>query len=83
MTLRLSLAKKKRFSTSLPRPSSPTTTAATYVSTAGIGPANDEELDSICEIKQFHSFDQEYVFAPNSRQCILAEGRHLAKTWNL
>ena len=54
-----------------------------YVSTAGVGPANDEELDSICEIKQFHSFDQEFVFAPNSRQCILAEGRHLAKTWNL
>lgn len=54
-----------------------------YVSTAGVGPANDEELDSIAEIKQFHSFDQEFVFAPNSRQCILAEGRHLAKTWNL
>jgi hypothetical protein len=54
-----------------------------YVATAGVGPANDEELDSICEIKQYHSFDQEFVFAPNSRQCILAEGRHLAKTWNL
>jgi hypothetical protein len=54
-----------------------------YVATAGIGPANDEELDSICEIKQRHSFDHEFVFAPNSRQCILAEGRHLAKTWNL
>lgn len=54
-----------------------------YVATAGIGPANDEELDSICEIKQFHSFDQEYVFAPNSRQAILSEGRNLAKAWNL
>jgi len=54
-----------------------------FVSTAGVGPANDEELDSICELKAEHSFDQEYVFAPNSRQQIMQEGRHLALNWNL
>ena len=33
-----------------------------YVATAGIGPANDEEFRSLCEIRETHSFDQEYVF---------------------
>ena len=54
-----------------------------FVSTAGVGPANDEELDSICELKAEHTFDQEFVFAPNSRQPIMNEGRHLALSWNL
>lgn len=54
-----------------------------FVSTAGVGPANDEELDSICELKAEHSFDQEFVFAPNSRNHIMNEGRHLALNWNL
>ena len=54
-----------------------------FVSTAGVGPANDEELDSICELKAEHTFDQEFVFAPNSRQQIMNEGRHLALSWNL
>lgn len=54
-----------------------------YVATAGIGPANDEELDSIAEIRANHSFDQEYIFRPNSRQQIMAEGRALAKAWKL
>lgn len=54
-----------------------------FVSTAGVGPANDEELESICELKAEHSFDQEYVFAPNTRQQIMQEGRHLALNWNL
>ena len=54
-----------------------------YVSTAGQGPANDEELDSIAEIRAGHSFDQEYIFKPNARQQIMAEGRLLAKAWRL
>lgn len=54
-----------------------------YVSTAGIGPANDEELDSIAEIRASHSFDQEYIFKPNARQQIMSEGRILAKSWRL
>lgn len=54
-----------------------------YVSTAGIGPANDEELDSIAEIRAAHLFDQEYIFKPNSRQQIMSEGRILAKSWRL
>jgi len=54
-----------------------------YVSTAGIGPANQEELDSICEIREKHAFDLELTFAPNSRNTILMEGRYIAKTWRL
>jgi hypothetical protein len=54
-----------------------------YVSTAGVGPANDEELDSIAEIRAGHSFDQEYIFKPNARQQIMSEGRILAKSWRL
>jgi len=54
-----------------------------YVSTAGVGPANDEELDSIAEIRASHSFDQEYIFKPNARQQIMSEGRILAKSWRL
>jgi len=54
-----------------------------YVSTAGVGPANDEELDSIAEIRALHSFDQEYIFKPNARQQIMSEGRILAKSWRL
>lgn len=54
-----------------------------FVATAGVGPANDEELDSICELKAEHTFDQEFVFAPNSRQQIMQEGRHLSLAWNL
>ena len=54
-----------------------------YVSTAGVGPANDEELDSIAEIRASHSFDQEYIFKPNARQQIMNEGRLLARSWKL
>lgn len=54
-----------------------------FVSTAGVGPANDEELESICELKAEHCFDQEFVFAPNSRSTIMQEGRKLALSWNL
>jgi len=54
-----------------------------YVSTAGVGPANDEELDSIAEIRASHSFDQEYIFKPNARQQIMSEGRILARSWRL
>ena len=54
-----------------------------YVSTAGVGPANDEELDSIAEIRAAHLFDQEYIFKPNARQQIMSEGRILAKSWRL
>ena len=54
-----------------------------YVATAGIGPANQEELDSICEIREKHAFDLELTFAPNSRNTILMEGRYIAKTWRL
>ena len=54
-----------------------------YVATAGIGPANDEELDSIAELRASHSFDQEYIFKPNSRNQIMSEGRLLAKSWRL
>ena len=54
-----------------------------YVATAGIGPANDEEFRSLCEIRETHSFDQEYVFAPNHRHAIIEEGRRLALSWHL
>jgi hypothetical protein len=54
-----------------------------YVSTAGVGPANDEELDSIAQIRAEHSFDQEFIFKPNSRNTIMEEGRRLAKSWRL
>jgi hypothetical protein len=54
-----------------------------YVATAGVGPANDEELDSIAEIRAAHLFDQEYIFKPNSRNQIMSEGRLLAKSWKL
>ncbi len=54
-----------------------------YVSTAGVGPANDEEMDSIAEIRASHLFDQEYIFKPNARNQIMSEGRALAKSWRL
>ena len=54
-----------------------------YVSTAGVGPANDEELDSIAEIRERHAFDLELTFAPNSRNTIMQEGRYIAKSWRL
>ena len=54
-----------------------------YVSTAGIGPANAEELDSIAEIRERHAFDLELTFAPNSRNTIMQEGRYIAKSWRL
>ena len=54
-----------------------------YVSTAGVGPANDEELDSLAEIRSTHLFDQEFIFRPNARQEIMAEGRNLARAWKL
>ena len=54
-----------------------------YVSTAGIGPANAEELDSIMAIREHHAFDLELTFAPNSRQAIMQEGRYIAKSWRL
>lgn len=54
-----------------------------YVSTAGVGPANDEELDSLAEIRASHLFDQEYIFKPNSRSQIMNEARILAKSWRL
>jgi len=54
-----------------------------YVATAGIGPANDEEFRSLCEIRETHSFDQEFVFAPNQRHAIIEEGRRLALSWHL
>jgi hypothetical protein len=54
-----------------------------YVATAGVGPANDEELDSIAAIRSEHSFDQEFIFKPNSRNEIMQEGRRLAKSWRL
>lgn len=54
-----------------------------YVATAGVGPANDEELESIAEIRASHLFDQEYIFKPNSRNQIMSEGRILAKSWRL
>lgn len=54
-----------------------------YVATAGAGPANDEELDSIAEIRASHLFDQEYVFKPDARNQIMHEGRQLARAWKL
>lgn len=54
-----------------------------YVATAGIGPANDEEADSIIAVRAGHSFDQEYIFRPNSRNDIMQEGRNLARAWRL
>lgn len=54
-----------------------------YVATAGVGPANKEELDSICAIREQHAFDLELTFAPNSRNTIMQEGRYIAKSWKL
>jgi hypothetical protein len=54
-----------------------------YVATAGVGPANKEELDSICAIREQHAFDLELTFAPNTRNTIMQEGRYIAKTWRL
>ena len=45
--------------------------------------ANDEELDSIAEIRASHLFDQEYIFRPSSRNAIMTEGRNLARSWKL
>lgn len=54
-----------------------------YVSTAGVGPANNEELESILAIREQYAFDLEMTFAPNSRNTIMQEGRYIAKTWRL
>jgi len=54
-----------------------------YVATAGVGPANDEELDSIAEIRASHLFDLEYIFRPSTRNAIMTEGRNLARSWRL
>ena len=54
-----------------------------YVQTAGVGPANTEEEDSIEAIRHGHSFDQEYIFRPNDRNTIMQEGRVLARSWRL
>lgn len=54
-----------------------------YVETAGIGPANSEEEDSIEAIRYNHSFDHELFFGPNERQSIMHAGRDLAREWKL
>jgi hypothetical protein len=54
-----------------------------YVETTGQKAANATELNSISEIRGLINFDQEYYFAENCRNKILAEGRMLAKQWML
>lgn len=54
-----------------------------YVSTAGVGPANSEELDSIMAVREKHEFDLELTFSPNSRNAIMTEGRYIARSWKL
>lgn len=54
-----------------------------HISTAGVGPANDEELDSIAEIRSEHAFDQEYVFRQSAVDQIMQEGRLIARSWRL
>ena len=54
-----------------------------YVATAGCGPANDEELESLLAIRATHSFDLELTFAPDARNQIIDEGRYIARSWKL
>jgi len=53
------------------------------VDTAGIGPANEEELQSLAAIRRAMPCDFEFTFAPDSRRVILAEGKHLAQMLGL
>lgn len=53
------------------------------VDTAGIGPANEEELQSLAAIRRAMPCDFEFTFAPDSRRTILAEGKHLAQMLGL
>jgi hypothetical protein len=48
------------------------------IDTAGILPSNDEELHSLAEIRRNMAPDKEFVFAPNQRDAILAEGEWFA-----
>lgn len=48
------------------------------IDTAGILPANDEELHSLAEIRRKMAPDREFLFAPNQRDAILAEGERFA-----
>jgi len=48
------------------------------VDTAGVDPANDEELQSLAEIRREVAIDFEYRFAFNSRDTVVDEGRNLA-----
>lgn len=54
-----------------------------YVSTAGVGPANAEELNSILAIREKYAFDLELTFSPDSRNAIMQEGRYIARSWRL
>jgi hypothetical protein len=53
------------------------------VDTVGTWAANEEEGLSIGEITRETAPDYSYVFAPGSANCILAEGRFLARTLGL
>lgn len=48
------------------------------VDTQGVDPANDEELQSLAEIRREVAIDFEYRFAFNSRDTVVDEGRNLA-----
>jgi|APGre2960657404_1045060.scaffolds.fasta_scaffold28570_3 hypothetical protein len=48
------------------------------IDTAGILPSNDEELHSLAEIRRNMAPDKEFVFAPNNRDAIIAEGERFA-----
>jgi hypothetical protein len=48
------------------------------IDTAGILPSNDEELHSLAEIRRNMAPDKEFVFAPDQRDAILAEGERFA-----
>jgi hypothetical protein len=48
------------------------------VDTQGVEPANDEELQSLAEIRREVAVDFEYRFAFNSRDTVVDEGRNLA-----
>lgn len=48
------------------------------IDTQGVEPANDEELQSLAEIRREVAVDFEYRFAFNSRDTVVDEGRNLA-----
>lgn len=48
------------------------------IDTAGVLPSNDEELHSLAEIRRNMAPDREFLFAPNQRDAILAEGERFA-----